>query len=396
MRAQFFHRAASDGIFASTKFTLYAANKKIDAIQEVLSLRRNSPPIRATTLPITVLLMVYLPDALHVYIDQESDGMYLIDDIAENSTKLSHSDFIAGDWLRSLNAKGGHEIKLVIERAHTVSASKSPAQRFTHAQWESFKKKCRAVSNERGFPIGLYGWPERTTPSARAFLYGDAEKATKDSGTHDVKAMRAYHHNRLSSINLMNLMEPRHSVPLEIYDAVEDHKQLMNFHLLRLKNHKYPESHPWMQQCQEMLPHIARQLSPEQLEMLGMSLHKRTGKLNKTFNKSRVLTLWAATHNLDGSVLTDNAGRPVGHRFLKTLMNASPFRERHCGIHRANIMRDFRANFIQHRIGKLDKSEIYTPDNHDEFIAARNEFNREWLKLAKVFREFECRQSIAA
>jgi len=324
---------------------------------------------------------------LHLYIDQESDGMYYIDQLAEDASHLSHADFIQGNWLLSLDNKLRQEIRLVIERAHAVNADKSPAQRFTEAQWEAFKRKCISTSIQRGITISLYAWPERTTPSARAFLYGDAEKAEKDSGVHDVKAMRAYHLVRMDSINLMNLMAPRHSTPMEIFDAVEDHKQVMNFNLLRLKNHKYPEDHPWVEQCMKALPSIANRLSPEQLELLGISFHKRTGALNKSFNKSRVLTLWAATHNLDGSVLSDNQGRPVGRRFLKVLMGASPFRERHCGIHRANIMRDFRKHYISQRLGKLDKAEIYSPNNHPAFIKARNDFNKEWLSMAKVFRD---------
>ena len=324
---------------------------------------------------------------LHVYIDQESDGMYYIDQLAEDACHLSHADFIQGNWLLFSDNKLRQEIRLVIERAHAVNADRSPAQRFTEAQWEAFKRRCVSAGIQRGITISLYAWPERATPSARAFLYGNAEKAEKDSGIHDIKAMRAYHQARMDSINLMNIMAPRHSTPLEIFDAVEDHKQVMNFNLLRLKNHKYPEDHPWVEQCMQALPSIANRLSPEQLELLGISFHKRTGALNKSFNKSRVLTLWAATHNLDGSVLSDNQGRPVGRRFLKVLMGASPFRERHCGIHRANIMRDFRKHYISQRLGKLDKAEIYSPDNHPAFIKARNDFNKEWLKMAKVFRD---------
>lgn len=332
--------------------------------------------------------MAFPRSILHVYIDQESDGMYLIDELDEEATKLSHTEFISGDWLSSIDNKNAREIRLVIERAHAVDAKRSPAQRFTTEQWEAFKRKCLTVSLQRGITIGLFAWPERTTPSARAFYCGDADKAEKDSGIHDIKSMRAYHGSRMDSINLMNMMVPRHSVPIEIFDAVADHRQVMNFHLLRLKNHKYPQEHPWMKQCVDALPAIAASLSPEQCDLLGLSFHKRTGALNKSFNKSRVLTLWAATHNLDGSVLSDDRGRPVGRRFLKTLIGASPFRERHCGIHRANIMRDFRKHYITQRIGKLDKTEIYTDENHSRFVDARNEFNREWLKLAAVFKQF--------
>lgn len=328
------------------------------------------------------------PSILFVYIDQESDGMYFIGSLAENATKLSHSDFIQGNWLASLESHGAKEIRLVIERAHAVDAKRSPAQRFTAEQWEDFKRKCFSIGMQRGITIGLFAWPERTTPSARAFLYGSADKATKDSGIHDIKAMRAYHEARMDDINLMQLMRPRYSTPKAIFDAVDNHKQTMNFHLLRLKNHNYPENHPWVEQCMKALPSIAERLSEEQLELLGMSFHKkRPGVLNKSFNKSRVLTLWAATHALDGSVLSDDDGRPVGNRFLRTLMNSSPFRERNCGVHRANIMRDFRKHYIEQKIGKIDKADIYTKENHPKFVEARNAFNREWLKLAKVFRD---------
>lgn len=346
----------------------------------------NPPPLPMISLPPRPVLP---HSVLHVYIDQESDGMYLIGELDDQATKLSHTEFISADWLSSIDNKGAREIRLVIERAHAVDAKRSPAQRFTAEQWEAFKRKCLTISLQRGITIGLFAWPERTTPSARAFYCGNSEKAAKDSGIHDIRAMRSYHAARMDSINLMNLMVPRHSTPRAIFDAVEEHKQLMNFHLLRLKNHKYPKDHPWMQQCVDALPAIAKRLSAEQCEMLGLSFHKRTGALNKTFNESRVLTLWAATHNLDGTVLSDDCGRPIGHRFLKTLMAASPFRERHCGIHRANLMRDFRKHFISQRLGKLDKSEIYTEETHPQFIEARNAFNREWMKMAKVFREFE-------
>ena len=398
-------RADSDCISALTEFNCFSANfafrrdpSSISALTEFRNFSRfylvASPCISALTefrsyATPTNYFPVISPSTLHVYIDQESDGMYFIDDTSEHATKLSHADFIAGDWLPTLNAKNAPEVKLIIERAHTVDARKSPAQRFKAEEWKAFKNKCITVGNARGINISLHGWPERTTPSARTFLYGNCEKATKDSGIHDIKAMRAYHHARLESINLMNLMEPRYSVPQAIRDAVKDHKELMNFHLLRLKNHKYPQDHPWMQQAEEALPRIATKLTAEQLELLGMSFHKRTGQLNKTFNKSRVLTFWAATHDLDGRVLRDDAGNPVGSRFLKEIMQSSPFRERHCGIHRANIMRDFRKNFIERRLGKIDKDKIYTEENHDDFIKARNAFNSEWLKIAKVFRDFE-------
>ena len=326
---------------------------------------------------------------LNIYIDQESDGMWLIDDYDENATRLPHADFISGDWLFPLDTKGFSACRLIIERAHGVDALRSPAQRFTSEQWAAFKQQCREVSRRKGCSIELHAWPERTTPTARMFYCGSADKAVKDSGIHDIKAMRAYHHERMDSINLMNMMEPRHSTPIEIFEAVDKHKEVMNFNLLRLKNHKYPASHPWVGQCLQSLPEIAKRLSPEQLELLGMSYHKRNGKLNKAFNQSRVLTLWAATHDISGRTLRDNRGQVVGSRFLKTLMGASPFRTRHCGIHRANIMRDFRKHFIEQRIGKIDKSSLYSSENHPAFIKARNDFNKEWLKLAKLFRQYE-------
>jgi len=328
-------------------------------------------------------------NTLNIYIDNESDGMWLIDDYDENATRMSHSDFIAGEWLFSLDVKGHARCRLIIERAHCVDAQRSPAQRFTNSQWEAFKQHCREASERNGCVIELHAWPERTTPTARMVYCGSADKATKDSGIHDIKAMRAYHHARLGAINLMNMMEPRHSTPIEIFEAVERHKEVMNFNLLRLKNHKYPVSHPWVDQCLRALPEIAKRLSPEQLELLGMSFHKRNGKLNKTFNQPRVLTLWAATHDINGAALRDDRGRLVGNRFLKTLMGASPFRTRKCGIHRANIMRDFRKNFIEQRIGKIDKADLYSQENHAAFIKARNDFNKEWLKLAKIFRQYE-------
>ena len=52
-------------------------------------------------------------------------------------------------------------------------------------------------------------------------------------------------------------------------------------------------------------------------------------------------------------------------------------------------MRDFRKHFIEQRLGKIDKDKIYTEENHGDFIKARNAFNGEWLKIAKVFRDFE-------
>lgn len=326
---------------------------------------------------------------VNFYIDQEADGMWIIGDQGDDAMRLSHIDFIEGKWLFTLDAGSAAVVRLVIERAHGVDAKRSPAQRFSAEQWAEFKRQCRRASAERGCSIELHAWPERTTPTARMFLYGNVDKAKKDSGIHDIKAMRAYHHARMDSINLMNMMDPRHSTPIEIFNAVEKHKETMNFHLLRLKNHKYPSSHPWMQQCTQALPEIAKRLSPEQLEMLGISFHKRNGTLNKTFNQSRVLTLWAATHDLNGTVLRDNRGQPVGTRFLKTLMGASPFRTRHCGIHRANIMRDFRKHFIEQRIGKIDKGELYSPEHHQNFIEARNSFNKEWMKLAKIFKQYE-------
>lgn len=326
---------------------------------------------------------------LNIYFDVESDGMYLIDSYDEDSTKLSHSDFISGDWLFSIDTKGASRIQIIGERAHQVDARCSPAQRFTSEQWKAFRDKCVQASRHLNCEIGLYSWPERITPSARSFLYGSSDKATKDSGTHDIKAMRAYHRFRGEALQLMNMMDPRHSIPDVIFFAVEEHKELLNFHLLRLKNHNYPNNHPWMMQIEAKFEEIANALSPSQREFLGISFHKRTGKLNKTFNKPRLVTLWGMTHNLDGTVLRDNAGRPVGGRFLKTLMSTSPYRTRHCGVHRANVMRDFRGHFIKQRIGKLDKADIYKEENHASFVKARNDFNRQWMGLLKAFRQFE-------
>jgi hypothetical protein len=80
-----------------------------------------------------------------------------------------------------LSRKGQTWVRLIIERAHGVDAQRSPAQRFTNDQWAFFKQQCRQASAQNGFKIELHAWPERTTPSARAFLYGNAEKAVKDA-----------------------------------------------------------------------------------------------------------------------------------------------------------------------------------------------------------------------
>ena len=40
--------------------------------------------------------MIIPSSPLNVYIYQESDGMWFIDDFDEDATKLSHADFIQG------------------------------------------------------------------------------------------------------------------------------------------------------------------------------------------------------------------------------------------------------------------------------------------------------------
>jgi hypothetical protein len=53
-------------------------------------------------------------------------------------------------------------------------------------------------------------------------------------------------------------------------------------------------------------------------------------------------------------------------------------------------MNDARAGFIANRLGiknpKLD--QLFSPEMLDSFIGARNEFDREWLALAKLFRDY--------
>lgn len=107
---------------------------------------------------------------LNIYIDQESDGMWFIGDFDEDATKLSHAEFIQGDWLFQLSLKGKAWVRLIIERAHGVDAQRSPAQRFSTEQWAFFKQQCRQASAHNGFRIELHAWPERTTPLHERFF----------------------------------------------------------------------------------------------------------------------------------------------------------------------------------------------------------------------------------
>ena len=325
-----------------------------------------------------------------VYIDQETEGMYLLRDDAEDTFKLSHSDFIAGDWLTTLPLAQKDLVELVVELAHAVSSVKSPAQRFTDEQWKKFYQKCATVGKSYGCEIRPMAWPERTTPNARRFTYGSSEKATKNSGTHDVKAMRVFHRAR-PHLRFMRLDAPRHRTHPAIREAAVKHREQMNFELLRLKNRKYPMDHPWMQQCSEAVEKLALLMTERQRAILGVEFSKRDpGKINKSWNKPKVATLWALTHNLDGTVRTDDRGRPVSHAYLRHVVDHSPYRPRHCGVHRANIMNDARASFIANRLGiknpKLD--QLVSPAMLDDFVDARNEFDREWLKLTKLFRDY--------
>jgi len=125
---------------------------------------------------------------LRIYIDQEPDGMWLLRSNSDEPYRLSHTVFIEGDWLSELPLMENDEIQLIIERAHTVSALKSPAQRFTATQWDAFYAKCTAINNCKVVPLA---WPERVTANARRFAYGDPQKAQKNSGVHDIKAENA-------------------------------------------------------------------------------------------------------------------------------------------------------------------------------------------------------------
>jgi hypothetical protein len=280
---------------------------------------------------------------------------------------------------------------LIIERAHAVSADKSPAQRFTSGQWQRFYAQCERIGQAFNCEILSFAWPERTTRNARIYAYGCAEKAKKDSGTHDVIAMRAFHEAR-PHLKLMRLDKPRHRTPAVIREAVNKHKEEMSFELLRLKSRKYPKDHPWMDQCSKAIKDLAPQMTETQRDILGIAFNKRNPKkLNASWNKMKVVTLWALTHNMDGSVRTDNRHRPISRQYLKTIINTSPYRERHCGVHRANIMNDARSSFVAQKLGmkkpKLD--QLFAPDKMGDFIKARNEFDKEWLTLAKVFRDYK-------
>lgn len=325
---------------------------------------------------------------LRIYIDQEPDGMWLLRSDSDKPSKLSHGAFIEGDWLSALPLTEKDEIQLIVERAHTVSALKSPAQRFTAPQWEAFYAKCREIDECKVIPLA---WPERVTANARRFAYGSPEKAKKNSGVHDIKAIQIFHEAR-PTMELMRLGRDHDTIPLAIRTAVAEHRKQMNYDLLRLKNHKYPDDHPMIVQCSQAIKELAPTMNDIQRKILDLKFFKRNpSMLNKRgWNKFKVVTLWALTHNPDGTTRVDNIGRPISHTYLKTIIGNSPYRERRCGVHRANIMKNARSSFIAQRLGlsKPKSNELINPRNIDRFILARNEFDREWLKLAKMFRDY--------
>lgn len=325
---------------------------------------------------------------LRIYIDQEPDGMWLLHSDSDRSYRLSHVAFIEGDWLLGLPLMENDEIQLIIERAHTVSALKSPAQRFTATQWDAFYAKCRAISHCKVVPLA---WPERVTANARRFAYGDPEKAKKNSGVHDIKAIKIFHEAR-PTLQLMRLGNNQDTIPLAIRTAVAKHRKEMNYDLLRLKNRKYPDDHPMIIQCRQALDELAPGMSEIQKKILDLKFFKRNpDKLTKRgWNPFKVVTLWALTHNPDGTTRVDNLGRPISHAYLKAIIGNSPYRERRCGVHRANIMKNARSSFIANRLEmtKPKSNDLINPINIDKFICARNEFDREWLKLVKMFRDY--------
>lgn len=325
---------------------------------------------------------------LSIYIDQEPDGMWLLHNDSKKPYKLSHAAFIEGDWLLTLPLAEKDEIELIVERAHTVSALKSPAQRFTAQQWESFYEKCGRIDTCKITPLA---WPERITANARRFAYGSPEKAKKNSGVHDIKAIQVFRQAR-PSLGLMRLGVDRDTIHPSIRAAVAQHRKEMNYDLLRLKNHKYPDDHPMMIQCAKAIVELAPSMSDIQRKILDLKFFKRNpSKLTKRgWNKFKVVTLWALTHNPDGTTRVDDKGRPISHAYLKAIIGNSPYRERRCGVHRANIMKNARSSFIAHSLGltKPKSNDLINPKNIDKFISARNEFDREWLKLAKMFRDY--------
>lgn len=325
---------------------------------------------------------------LSIYIDQEPDGMWLLHSDAEKAYKLSHSAFIEGEWLSGLPLASNDEIQIIVELAHTVSALKSPAQRFTTEQWKGFYAMCDQVKECKITPLA---WPERITPNARRFAYGNPKKADKQSGIHDIVAMRTYHQAR-PNMSLMRLNKGAGTIHDGIRAAVEGHRKEMNYHLLRLKNHGYPEDHPQVTQSYRILADLLPRLTKVQREILDIKESARTpGKINKKgWNRYKTVTLLMMTHNLDGTIRVDDVGRPIGHAYLRALINNSPYRCRKSGIHRANIMNNARPTFIAKALGiaKPKMNNLITTDSINEFIQARNGFDREWLKLAKLFRDY--------
>ena len=325
---------------------------------------------------------------LRIYIDQEPDGMWLLRSDSYEPYKLSHTAFIAGDWLSELPLAENDEIQLIVERAHTVSALKSPAQRFTATQWDAFYAKCRAIDQCRVVPLA---WPERVTSNARRFAYGNHKKADKNSGVHDIRAIKIFHEAR-PTLKLMRLGNNKDTIPLAIRTAVAKHRKEMNYDLLRLKNHKYPDNDPMIIQCRRALEELALVMSENQKKILDLKFSKRNPSvLNKRgWNPFKTVTLWALTRNPDGTRRVDDVGRPISHVYLKTIIGNSPYRERRCGVHRANIMKNARSSFIASTLGmsKPKSNDLINPKNIDRFISARNQFDREWLKLAKMFRDY--------
>jgi hypothetical protein len=325
---------------------------------------------------------------LSIYIDQEPDGMWLLHSDADKAYKLSHSTFIEGEWLAELPTASNDEIEIIVELAHTISALKSPAQRFTTEQWKNFYAMCDRVSECKITPLA---WPERITPNARRFAYGDPEKAKKDSGVHDIVAIRAYHQAR-PHMSLMRLNKDAGTIPEAIRLAVQEHRKEMNYHLLRLKNHGYPADRDQVIQSYQILTGLLPRLTEVQREILDIKESSRKpGTINKGgWNRYKTVTLLMMTHNLDGTVRVDNVGRPIGHAYLRALIDSSPYRCRKSGIHRANMMNNARPTFIAKalNISKPKMNDLITPELINEFARARNGFDREWLKLAKLFRDY--------
>jgi hypothetical protein len=344
--------------------------------------------------------MNYPSSTLRIYVDQEASGMFLLIGDDETSTVLSHADFIGAEWLRSVPTDSFNSIEIVLERAHTVGADKSPAQRFTDNQWSRFKEMCRSIGAARNIDIRLLAFPERSTPSARQFTYDCSDKwsalkkddpvkaQSPDCGTHDVKAIRSYCTAFPDTVPLMDLMECKSPTPEAIIYAADEHRQQLNLELVRLKSRSYKdETHPWVKQIRAALPVLVDKLTPEQQEELEITFNKRSGELNKTVNMPRLVTLWGLTHDLEGKFLRDDAGKPVGRRYHERLIGSSPFRTRKAGIHRANLYRDYRGTYIRHRMGKLTRSEVV---GNAEFRRHRNAYTKMIFDLIKVFKMVEC------